>query len=44
MVATIVLCVAVIVLGAAASKPAGWVALALATVALLMLAAGYHLP
>ena len=44
MVATIVLSVAVIVLGAAAPNPAGWVALALATVALLMLAAGYRLP
>jgi len=44
MVATIVLCIAVIVLCAPAPKPAGWIALALATVALLMLAAGYHLP
>ena len=40
----IVLEVAVIVLGASAPKPAGWVALALAAAAVLMTAAGWRLP
>jgi hypothetical protein len=38
----VMLCVAVIVLGAATPKPSGWVALALGVLALLAAALGPH--
>ncbi len=42
MVVIILLCVALILVGAIESKPVGWVVLALATIALLLEVVGAH--
>jgi hypothetical protein len=41
MVAFILLCIAVIVLGVAAGRPYGWLALGLAVIALILTTAGW---
>lgn len=42
MVASILICVCLIVVGATIGKPSGWVVLALAVIALLVVVGGAH--